>query len=456
MTKIDADSGKISAENNELVQQQATDNSSPKQEFSSLLLKRELLRALTENNYVKPTPIQLKVIPAIQAGHDLMASAQTGTGKTAAFILPILNQLSDAKPPKGNQVKALVLVPTRELALQVHQNAEKYGLYTGCRSLVVYGGVKINPQMMKLRKGASVLIATPGRLLDLMDKNAVKFDELQYLVLDEADRMLDMGFLPDIERIKAKLPQGRQTLLLSATFSETIKQLSKQFLNHPLEVEVTPANTTARTVDQWFHPVEKSQKTALLSYLIGHHRWEKALIFVKTKKGANKLAYDLEKSGIKSTAIHGDKKQGARNRALSEFKAGKVQALVATDVAARGLDIEQMPLVVNYELPKVAEDYVHRIGRTGRAGEAGQAISLISMDEIDLLKKVQSLIGVKLKKIGVSGFKPEQKFPDIPLVAAKKKKPHKKKIAKAKIKAETKKRSASRKKQVDKNSISKK
>ena len=402
--------------------------------FEALELPKEVLRALVENDYIQPTPIQQKVIPHILEGKDVMGAAQTGTGKTAAFVLPLISLLDQQKPAGANRVSALILTPTRELAVQVHQNVEKYGIHMKCRSLVVYGGTKINPQMMRLRKGTDILVATPGRLLDLIEKNAVKLDKVKHFVLDEADRMLDMGFLPDIKKVVSMLPDKRQTLLFSATFSDSIKALSNQFLTNPVRVETSPANTTAKTVEQWIHPVDKAQKSALLSWLIGHNQWQKLLVFVKTKKGANKLAYDLEKAGIKSTAIHGDKKQGARNRALAEFKEGKVHVLVATDVAARGLDIEQMPLVVNYDLPKVAEDYVHRIGRTGRAGEEGKAFSLVSPDEVDLLKSVQSLIGVKLKKTIVDGFKLSQKFPDVPLVAAKKKKPHKKKLAKAALK----------------------
>ena len=418
----------------------------PAGSFSNLELDDSLIKALSEHQYNKPTPIQAKVIPAILAGRDLMGAAQTGTGKTAAFSLPILEKLNQKRPPKANSVKALILTPTRELAEQVHQNVLKYAKYTSCRSLVVYGGVKINPQMMRLRKGAEILVATPGRLLDLMEKNAVKFEQLQFLVLDEADRMLDMGFMPDIKRIVSKVPAKRQTLLFSATFSDSIKEIAKRFLKDAVRVETAPANTTAKTVDQWIHPVDKQSKSALLSYLIGHNRWTKLLVFVKTRKGANKLAYDLDKSGIKCAAIHGDKSQGARNRALAEFKDNKVHVLVATDIAARGLDIEQMPLVVNFDLPKVAEDYVHRIGRTGRAGKKGEAISLVSADEADSLKAIQSLIGVKLKRTVVEGFAPENKLPDVPLTAAKKKKPHKKKLAKAKAKLQSRKSKAKPKK----------
>lgn len=401
--------------------------------FSKLDLIQPLLDALHKSGYKTPSPIQQKVIPLILDGQDVMAAAQTGTGKTAGFSLPILQRLSEGNRASANSARCLILTPTRELADQVHQSVQKYAANLPLNAVVVYGGVKINPQMLKLRRGTDVLVATPGRLLDLIEKNAVGFKDLEFLVLDEADRMLDMGFLPSIKRIIGKLPQKRQTLLFSATFSESIKKLSQQFLSNPSLVETGPTNTTATTIEQWIHPVDKKQKPALLSYLIGHHRWQQLLVFVRTRRGANKLSIDLEKRGIKATAIHGGKSQGARNRALSEFKTGRVTTLVATDVAARGLDIEQLPVVVNFDLPNVAEDYVHRIGRTGRAGEKGTAISLVCADEVDDLRAIQDLIRKQLERKVVDDFEPQHSLPQTPLKSAAKKKPHKKKLAKAKM-----------------------
>ncbi|AKE53093.1 DEAD/DEAH box helicase [Kangiella geojedonensis] len=402
--------------------------------FSELNLIQPLLDSLNKSGYKTPSPIQQKAIPLILSGSDVMAAAQTGTGKTAGFSLPILQKLSEGKKPSPNSARCLILAPTRELAEQVHQSVQKYASDLSLKSQVVYGGVKINPQMLKLRKGADVLVATPGRLLDLMEKNAVNFKDLEFLVLDEADRMLDMGFLPSIKRILAKLPKKRQTLLFSATFSESIKKLSQQFLNNPVLIETERTNATATTVKQWIHPVDKKQKAALLSYLIEENRWHQLLVFVRTRRGANRLSLALEKRGIKASSIHGGKSQNARNRALAEFKSGKVQALVATDVAARGLDIDQMPVVVNYDLPNVAEDYVHRIGRTGRAGEKGSAISLVSADEVDDLRAIQDLIRKQLERIIIDDFEPHHVVPETELKGEKKKKPHKKKLAKAKLK----------------------
>ncbi len=406
----------------------------PLMTFTELNLIQPLLDSLNKSGYTTPSPIQQKAIPLILDGEDIMAAAQTGTGKTAGFSLPILQKLSEGKRPSANSARCLILAPTRELAEQVHQSVQKYAANLSLKSQVVYGGVKINPQMLKLRKGADVLVATPGRLLDLMEKNAVNFKDLGFLVLDEADRMLDMGFLPSIKRILAKLPKKRQTLLFSATFSDSIKKLSQQFLNNPVLIETEKTNTTATTVKQWIHPVDKKQKAELLSFLIEENRWHQLLVFVRTRRGANRLSLALEKRGIKASSIHGGKSQNARNRALAEFKSGKVQALVATDVAARGLDIDQMPVVVNYDLPNVAEDYVHRIGRTGRAGEKGSAISLVSADEVDDLRAIQNLIQKQLERITVDDFEPNHVVPETDLKAVKKKKPHKKKLAKAKLK----------------------
>ena len=397
--------------------------------FSSLNLIPQLQEAVTKSGYSQATPIQQKAIPLILNGHDLLASAQTGTGKTAGFTLPILQRLQKGNPVKSNQARVLILAPTRELAAQVFESVTTYGQFLKIKSACVFGGVNINPQMKKLRGGVDILVATPGRLLDLMARNAVSFPRLECLVLDEADRMLDMGFLPDIRRIMKTLPQKRQTLLFSATFAPQIKELASQLLNHPKTISVTPENTAATTVKQWFHPVDKKRKGALLSYLIGHNNWSQVLVFVRTKRGANKVAYDLDKSGISTGIIHGNKSQGARTRALKEFKAGKVQVLVATDIAARGLDIDHLPHVINHDLPQVAEDYVHRIGRTGRAGKTGEAISLVSADEVKLLSAVETLIKKKLKRIVVDGFEPNHEVPDTKLKPQKKKKPHKKKLA---------------------------
>ncbi|MGX5173891.1 DEAD/DEAH box helicase [Aliikangiella sp. IMCC44653] len=398
--------------------------------FSHLELHPDLIKSLQESGYTEPSPIQAKVIPSVLAGKDVMAAAQTGTGKTAGFTLPILQRLIGSSPVLPNQAKVLILAPTRELAAQVNDNVNKYAKYLNISSFMVCGGVKINPQMQRLRRGVDILVATPGRLIDLMNQNAVKFPNLEFLVLDEADRMLDMGFLPDIKRIMNKLSKQRQTLLFSATFSKEITQLCLQLLNDPVSISVSPANTTANTVRQWIHPVDKKRKSKLLAFLIGDGQWQQVLVFVRTKRGANKLAFDLDKSGIKSAAIHGDKSQGTRNRVLKEFKENKLQVLVATDIAARGLDIQQLPHVVNFDLPNVAEDYVHRIGRTGRAGATGEAVSLVSADEVEHLSGIENLIQQKLKRILVDGFEPEHSVPETRLKSVKKKKPHKKKIAK--------------------------
>jgi len=401
--------------------------------FADLQLIPPLLKSLEASGYQTPSPIQEKAIPEILAGKDIMAAAQTGTGKTAGFTLPLLQKLVAGDKARNNCCRALILTPTRELAAQVVESVKTYGAHLPVSSFVVFGGVKINPQMQRLRRGVDILVATPGRLLDLINQNAVKFPELEFLVLDEADRMLDMGFLPDIKKIMAKLPAKRQNLLFSATFSDDIKLLCNKLLDNPVSIAVSPQNSTAKSVKQWMHPVDKKRKSALLSYLIGHHRWPQVLVFVKTRRGANKVAYDLQKNGIKADAIHGDKSQGARTRVLKAFKAGELQALIATDIAARGLDIDQLPQVINFDLPQVAEDYVHRIGRTGRAGASGQAISLVSADEVDNLRDVENLIRQKLARKLVDGFEPDHTVPETVLRAnVKKKKPHKKKLAKAK------------------------
>jgi len=379
--------------------------------FASLGLCNSILEAVTAKGYQTPSPIQAKAIPAILEGRDIMAAAQTGTGKTAGFTLPILERLSRGKPAQANQVRALILTPTRELAAQVGESVSTYGRELPLRSTVVFGGVKINPQMMKLRRGVDVLVATPGRLLDLYNQNAITFKQLEVLVLDEADRMLDMGFIHDIRRILKVLPKTRQNLLFSATFSDDIRKLAKGLVNDPVEVSVSPANTTAKSVEQWICPVDKKRKPALLCSLIHEQQWEQVLIFTKTKHGANRLSHYLDAEGITAAAIHGNKSQGARTKALAAFKQGKVRALVATDIAARGLDIDQLPQVVNFDLPNVPEDYVHRIGRTGRAGATGQAISLVSADEFKQLSDIERVIKNLLERKLIDGFEPIHDLP---------------------------------------------
>jgi len=380
--------------------------------FASLGLSDPLVRAVTDAGYKTPSPIQLQAIPAIVEGNDVMAAAQTGTGKTAGFTLPLLEKLSKGKPAHANQVRALILTPTRELAAQVAASVETYSNNLPLRSTVVFGGVKINPQMQKLRKGVDVLVATPGRLLDLYNQNAVKFNQLEILVLDEADRMLDMGFIHDIRKILAALPKQRQNLMFSATFSNDIRKLAKTIVNNPVEISVSPRNTTAQTVEQWICPVDKKQKPKLLSKLILDNDWQQVLVFSRTKHGANKLVKLLDADGIHAAAIHGNKSQGARTRALAEFKDGTTRVLVATDIAARGIDIDQLPQVVNFDLPNVAEDYVHRIGRTGRAGATGQAVSLVCADEFEHLSGIEHLIKQLLTRKLIDGFEPVHDLPE--------------------------------------------
>ena len=398
-------------------------------EFSQLGLSADILSAIAQQGYSKPSPIQEKSIPIVLKGNDLMAAAQTGTGKTAGFTLPILEILSHGSGAKSNQVRSLILTPTRELAAQVHDSVLTYGRDLSLKSAVVFGGVKINPQMQKLRGGVDILVATPGRLLDLYSQNAVKFDALEILVFDEADRMLDMGFIHDIKRILKVLPTNRQTLMFSATFSDEIRALAKSLVNNPIEVSVTPRNSTVKSVKHWIHPVDKSKKQALLTKLIKTHDWYQVLVFSRTKHGANRIATQLTKRGISALAIHGNKSQSARTRALSDFKNGEVNVLVATDIAARGIDISELPHVVNFDLPHVPEDYVHRIGRTGRAGSKGEAISLVSADEAKQLFAIERLIQKKLERIMVDDFWPDHNVPESPktLLPPKKKKPKKNK-----------------------------
>lgn len=393
--------------------------------FSSLGLSEPILRAITDKGYSTPTPIQIKAIPAALSGKDVMAAAQTGTGKTASFTLPLLHRLASGSKVKANHIRALVLTPTRELAMQVAESVATYGKHLSLKSGVVYGGMKINPQMMKLRGGVDVLVATPGRLLDLFSQNAVKFSQVETLVLDEADRMLDMGFISDIRKILALLPKKRQNLLFSATFSTDIRKLIDDILKNPVQIEVNPRNSAAKSVKQLVYEVDKSKKSALLSHLVRNKGWEQVLVFTRTKKGANRLVQKLEGDGISAAAIHGDKSQAERTRTLVNFKANKIRVLIATDIAARGIDISELPHVINFDLPKVSEYYVHRIGRTGRAGSEGEGISLVSADEVKLLSGIETLIRQTLVREVETGFIPTHNVPLTRLLKVRPKKPKK-------------------------------
>jgi ATP-dependent RNA helicase RhlE len=379
--------------------------------FDELGLAAPLLRAVKEKGYTEPSPIQAQAIPCVLDGRDIMAAAQTGTGKTAGFVLPILQLLSASAPSHPHRTRALIITPTRELAAQVADSVDTYGKHLPLKTAVIFGGVKINPQIAALRKGVDILVATPGRLLDLYQQGEVRFSEIEILVLDEADRMLDMGFIHDIRRILKLLPAQRQNLMFSATFATEIRQLTKSILRNPVEVEVSAPNATADRVEQWVHPVDKKSKGAVLRQLVMENDWQQVLVFSRTKHGANKLSQQLEKAGINAAAIHGDKSQGARTKALAGFKAGKIRVLVATDIAARGLDIAQLPQVVNFDLPNVPEDYVHRIGRTGRAGAAGKAYSLVCADEIKQLNDIEHVLQRHLPREYVDGFEPDHEVP---------------------------------------------
>jgi superfamily II DNA/RNA helicase len=381
--------------------------------FASLGLIEPLLVQLQSLGYDKPTPIQEKAIPAVLAGRDLMAAAQTGTGKTAGFALPLLQRLTlQGSQVASNGVRALVLVPTRELAEQVHANIKAYAEGLPLRTYAVYGGVSINPQMMALRRGVDVLVATPGRLLDLHRQNAVKFNQVETLVLDEADRMLDLGFAEELRDLYAALPKRRQTLLFSATFSDAIRLLAGQMLDEPLSIEVSPRNQAATSVRQWVVPVDKKRKVELFCHLLRERRWKQVLVFAKTRNGVDQLVERLQGLGVAADGIHGDKPQATRQRALDNFKAGELTVLVATDVAARGLDIQDLPLVVNLDLPIVAEDYVHRIGRTGRAGATGEALSLVCADEVEQLAAIEALTRQTLKRVDEPDFEPDHRVPE--------------------------------------------
>jgi len=381
--------------------------------FKSLGLSDALLKAVSKKGYTSPTPIQIKAIPKILERRDILASAQTGTGKTAGFTLPMLQILNDTRKLHNRPIRALIVTPTRELAAQVHDDVRTYGAFLDIRSTVIFGGVNSNPQIRTLRQGVDILVATPGRLLDLQNQKEISLANVEILVLDEADRMLDMGFVRDIRKIIASLPPRRQNLLFSATFSKEIKHLASSFLHKPVLVEATPENTTAEKVDQIVYRTDKDKKTSLVIKLLEEGQWQQVLIFTRTKHGANRLSQKLEKAGIKSAAIHGNKSQGARTKALANFKSGSIKVLVATDIAARGLDIPLLPHVINYELPNIPEDYIHRIGRTGRAGASGEAISIVSIDEYEYVNAIENLLGEKLQSKIIKGFEPSETLKDV-------------------------------------------
>jgi len=377
--------------------------------FESLGLAPALLRALSENNYTTPTPIQYEAIPLALAGHDVLGGAQTGTGKTAAFGLPLLNRLAKATPPNGpRKPRALILTPTRELAVQVCESLRAYAKHLRLNITAIYGGAGMQPQVDNLRRGVDVLVACPGRLIDHLDRGTARLDNVEVLVLDEADRMLDMGFLPAIKRVLGKVPSQRQTLLFSATFEAQIKALALEFMRDPRQVQIAAQNTIAETITHRAHPVDASRKRDLLTQILATRHTEQVLVFGKTKHGCNRLAEQLETAGLKAVAIHGNKSQAQRTKALIQFKTGKARVLVATDVAARGLDIPNLPLVINYDLPMVAEDYVHRIGRTGRNGASGEALSLVAPEEGGLLRQVQNMLKASIELVTVEGFAPSR------------------------------------------------
>ncbi len=380
--------------------------------FKNLGLSEPILKSLSHKGYKEPTPIQQESIPAILEGKDVMAAAQTGTGKTASFTLPILHMLSHPKNDhKGHQVRALIITPTRELAAQVRDNVLTYGNNLNLRSTAVYGGARIHNQQLKLKKGVDILVATPGRLLDLYNQKSVNFSKVEILVLDEADQMLDMGFIHDIKKIINLLPQQRQNLMFTATFSNPFRKLANELVENPIEISVTSDNETAANVDHYVHPVDKSRKAELLIELIETEQWKQALVFTRTKHGADRLTKQLLKVDIKAAAIHGNKTQNNRMKALDSFKNNRIKILVATDVAARGIDIPNMQQVINFDVPTVAKDYVHRIGRTGRAGKSGKAVSLVSADEFNLLQDIERLLKQTLKRHVIDGFEPDHSIP---------------------------------------------
>ena len=384
--------------------------------FTTLGLCDPILKAIKEEGYTEPTPIQKQAIPLVLSGKDVLAGAQTGTGKTAGFTLPLLQRLSEMPKPQGKPpVRALILTPTRELAAQVAESVATYGKYLPFKSTVIFGGVGINPQINRLKAGVDIVIATPGRLLDLVNQKALNLSKIDCFILDEADRMLDMGFIHDIKKVLKLLPAKRQNLLFSATFSNEIKALADNLLNKPELIEVARRNTSSEIVKQVVYPVDCAKKTELLLHLINEHNWQQVLVFTRTKHGANKLVKKLEADKISAAAIHGNKSQSARTKALDGFKAKEVRVLVATDIAARGIDIDQLPHVVNFELPNVSEDYVHRIGRTGRAGNEGEAASLVCVDEHKFLKDIEKLIKKDIEVIQVPGFIPDPRIKAEPI-----------------------------------------
>ncbi|MDR2188524.1 MAG: DEAD/DEAH box helicase [Azonexus sp.] len=392
----------------------AAPTTAPATTFAALGLAPELLRAVTDQGYTQPTPIQIQAIPLIINGQDIMGGAQTGTGKTAAFTLPILQRLlpfaNSSPSPAKHPVRALILTPTRELAIQVFESVKAYGKHTPLRAMCAFGGVDIKPQIAELKKGVEILVATPGRLLDHVENKSVSFNAVQALVLDEADRMLDMGFIPDVTRILKMLPAQRQSLLFSATFSEEIKKLADNMLKSPVLVEVARRNQVSETISHRVHPVSEYGKRGLLTQLLRSGEIRQCLVFMRTKQGCSRLTRELQRAGLAADAIHGDKSQLDRLKALDAFKAGATQALVATDVAARGLDVDDLPYVINYELPHIPEDYVHRIGRTGRAGKTGNAISLVSAHEVGYLAEIEKLIKRPIEQIEIAGFAPEPDY----------------------------------------------
>ncbi len=384
--------------------------------FEQLGLSAELLRAIDKQGYRQATPIQQRAIPLILEGRDVRACAQTGTGKTAGFTLPLLQRLQASRANgQHNRVRVLILTPTRELAAQVGQSVSDYGRYLPFKTIVIFGGVSINPQISKLRQGVDIVVATPGRLLDHIGRKTVDLSGIEILILDEADRMLDMGFIRDMRKIFALVPKQRQTLMFSATFSNNIRRLAADLLNRPEEIQVSPRNTAVKEVSQLVYPVDRRRKRELLSHRISVEKWRQVLVFTRTKHGANRLAEQLNRDGLQTMAIHGNKSQGARTRALADFKAGRVRVLVATDIAARGLDIDRLPHVVNYELPSVPEDYLHRIGRTARAGQHGQAISLVCIDEQNLLRAIERLLKCEIKKEVIPGYEVDPRIKAAPV-----------------------------------------
>ena len=384
--------------------------------FKNLNLIPELLQAIEKQGYTEPTQVQAQAIPIILGGSDLLAGSQTGTGKTAGFTLPMLQRLMARGKNQSRSVRALILAPTRELAAQIGESVRTYGEFLPFKSSVVFGGVNINPQIRELRQGVDVLIATPGRLLDHVSQKTVDLSKVEILVLDEADQMLDMGFIHDIKKVLAILPRERQNLLFSATFSNEIKQLANGLLKSPKQIEVAPQKSTADGISQVIHPVDSKRKKNLLSFLIKKDNWKQVLVFTRTKHGANRLAEHLEKEGIRAAAIHGNKSQGARTKALADFKEGSMRVLVATDIASRGLDIDQLPYVVNYELPNVPESYVHRIGRTGRAGKQGVAVSLVCIDEREFLRDIEKLLKKEIPKQVIEGYEPDPTIKAEPII----------------------------------------